>query len=333
MSRYFNRMAIRTGIRPAGKQGRSTAMLTDKQALAPHFPENPAHHGIEVHEERVTAAPMQRSDMPEATQPALRPPTPENNAQTTTDLSMPAPPPNPTNGPEMGLPQAEAPVSIEHHLILENSAPAPRQPPGMTPPQDATAPQTIPKAVQNPISAQHATEKPETRSAHTSQAAQDKQRDHSIHSGEPTADLARRVEQQGLQTAIEGSETAYDALGQAAQSADPTPTNVALHDVDEGRMTASQVEMERHQSTLKQAVSGHEDPTSPFVTTPTVKQPAASKTDPPESNKIEIKIGKINLEIHQAAPAPAPTVPRPALRQQTAASQGHHLSRYYLKGF
>ena len=70
------------------------------------------------------------------------------------------------------------------------------------------------------------------------------------------------------------------------------------------------------------------------VPAPNVSQPAnqmASKNPrSPTSNNIEIRIGNIDLEVHQAT-VPSPTV-KAAVNQSDAKWQGNNLSRYYLKG-
>ena len=66
---------------------------------------------------------------------------------------------------------------------------------------------------------------------------------------------------------------------------------------------------------------------------PSPSSDSMPKTAAPANNRIEIKIGKIDLEVHQATAAGKTMQPQPRARQNASSvTAGNNLSRYYLRG-
>jgi hypothetical protein len=62
-------------------------------------------------------------------------------------------------------------------------------------------------------------------------------------------------------------------------------------------------------------------------------RPSVPKTAAPAKNRVEIKIGKIDLEIHRPSADKKPAPPKPRPRPATSSTNiGSNLSRYYLRG-
>jgi hypothetical protein len=92
----------------------------------------------------------------------------------------------------------------------------------------------------------------------------------------------------------------------------------------------STVSVKQENPALSQIGQNSFSPTSLSVVNQALPQALVDKAPSSEKSGIEIKIGRIDLEVHQPAPvaAPPPIVNRPAAKPARANS----LSRYYLRG-
>jgi hypothetical protein len=93
---------------------------------------------------------------------------------------------------------------------------------------------------------------------------------------------------------------------------------------------ATSITVNQETPALGQSIQNKADSLKSASVTQVMQQPVAQKRPPPVNNGIDIKIGKIELDVHLSAPV---TSPPPIIQQTIAKPQANNLSRYYLKGF
>lgn len=336
MTRYFNRLASRTGLTLTGNPGTG--------AKVPRFSEGVSSEkattstDIEVHKEKVAIAntdskfqqerktissPVETesalindipSTIPTVAQPVAS--TFENDSQSATQLSI-GKPLKSSAITDMGIQQPESAVQ---HTVLEDAVQAQDTVPEVIKSANAIRRQTTTNAAQGQVTPEQSIEMPAARTVQVFQTGHDVQDSTKNYTGITTADLEQHAE------------TANNILEQTRRPAGRTQLNDPVNVIEQRTIKESHVGINIKNPAIKQEVFNHHNTARNSFATQIVKQPVPIKAPLLPKNNIEIKIGKINLEVHQATPVPAPAVPRPMVRQQTAAPQGNNLSRYYLRG-
>ena len=298
---------------------------------------------IEIHEERTALPPSLPGDT--RVEPVTAPPEETETAPPSSGYGQQPSSPGP---PHASLPPAVMEATAQVTTTTS------RQPgPGEAPPARAVAAEENPTR-RKPLTKSKSLQSAAGRSRSIVQSPPAEQEETTSAAVSPAAAAAGTVFQSGEPAREYGEGDAVTALSAPAYGAAPVTTSVSREAMaaavqnlvpmgEPGYADAPPVLINTEQETpdgfqtrsaagntaIVRDRSAKRGTVSEVFPAPAVKPAVSARLPAPVKNQVEVKIGKIDLEVHRAAPA----APKTVIRQQAASPGGNNLSRYYLRGW
>lgn len=332
MSRYFTRLASRTGLAVSGTTGAVAGLHHYRQTAAPE--RNTVDSDIEVHEE-IAAAPTQSvslQSLHSRAEPPVSPAQEKNITSGDAEVSAPttrldrfsrATDPAATDKRSAATGQS---TEVAHAVTVETVAPEIAEVVRRNSPEPSPKYREIPQDAvpQNIVDAGPAAHREQTPSAnrlfHTRQPVPEHNPSGVRNEGQPE----QYGEAAPLVTANVPPPTTAGSPERINRNGQPNPVGrEVLHDVPAEEAAVTGVHTRK--TAVREISMDAPIPAGGITQAVPVQFPAL-----PKQNRIDIRIGKIELEVHQADVA----VPRPVtgLQPTPQTARGNNLSRYYLRG-
>ena len=314
MSRYFNRLAGRSGLKMAKKSNGATDGLVDRRVVASQISDNnqrgnqSAGTDIEVHQEFEVAV------RPQIPAPVIAPT--QQFAQTAVPLYSPTREVDARDVDSVSD-HNSLPLNDQSGVTETNAMESTQQQKDKGQPGERLGGQDIAMASQDVLEKNQ----PEIR-------IQDLEKPFVTKAFEPE----QALEQPGTMTKVGLIEVpgTVPEVQKPADNIKGPQSEIPIHEIKETDIEHNSIEVTVVNSTHNQQTKFKQSVAPDLKVTQGTNQKASINPQVHEKNNVEIRIGKIDLEVHQALP-PSPAA-KTNFKQSDAKAQGNSLSRYYLKG-